>query len=103
MDKLRQFFMLLPDKGLIEKAKSKKDGKKTKVRLTVGFFVNADRQKVDEPVIIWKSKKLRSSKNVKGRDFSRPLDVHHFANSKGWMNSEMMSDVLKRLDCKMKM
>ena len=103
MDKLRQFFMLLPDKGLIEKAKSKKDGKKTKVRLTVAFFINADRQKVDEPVIIWKSKKLRCSKNLKGRDFSRPLDVHYFANNKAWMNNEMMSDVLKRLDCKMKM
>ena len=52
MDKLRQFFMLLPDKGLIEKAKSKKDGKKTKVRLTVAFFLNADRQKVDQPVML---------------------------------------------------
>ena len=31
-------FKLLPDKGLIE-------------RETVAFFVNADRQKVDEPVI----------------------------------------------------
>ena len=46
------FFKLLPDKSLIEKAKSKKGGKKAKVRLTVAFFVNADGQKVDEPVII---------------------------------------------------
>ena len=35
-------FNLFPDKGLIEKAKSKKDGKKAKVRLTVPFFVNTD-------------------------------------------------------------
>ena len=42
MDELRPFFKLLPDKGLIEKAKSKKGGKKAKVRLTVAFFVNAD-------------------------------------------------------------
>ena len=42
MDELGQFFKLLPDKGLIEKAKSEKSGKKAKVRLTVEFFVNVD-------------------------------------------------------------
>ena len=52
MDELGLFFKLLPDKGLIEKTKSKKDGKKSKVRLTAAFFVNAAGQKVDEPVII---------------------------------------------------
>ena len=38
MDQLRLFFQLLPDKGLIKKAKSKIGGKKAKVRLTVAFF-----------------------------------------------------------------
>ena len=33
-------FKLLPDKGLIEKAKSTKGGKKANVRLTVAFFLN---------------------------------------------------------------
>ena len=89
--------------ALIEKAKSKKGGKKAKVRLTVAFFVNADGQKVDEPVIIWKSKKPRCFKNLKDRDLSRPLGVHYFANNKAWMKSEIMSDVVKRLDRKMKM
>ena len=42
MDELRLFFKLRPDKGLTEKAKSKKGGKKAKGRLTVAFFVNAD-------------------------------------------------------------
>ena len=51
MDELVLFFNLLPDKGLIEKTKSKKSGKKSKVRLTVAFFVNAAGQEVDEPVI----------------------------------------------------
>ena len=32
-------------------------GRGVKVRLTAAFFVNANGQKVDEPVIIWKSKK----------------------------------------------
>ena len=102
MDELGLFFKLLPDKGLIEKAKSKKGGKKAKVRLTVAFFVNADGQKVDEPVIIWKSKKPRCFKNVKGRDLSWPLGFYYFTNNKVWMNSEIMSDVLQRLDRKMK-
>ena len=70
MDELGLFFKLLPDKGVTEKAKSKKGGKKAQVCLMVGFFVNADGQKVDEPVIIWKSKKPRCFKNVKGRDLS---------------------------------
>ena len=103
MDELGLFCKLLPDKSLIEKAKSKKGGKKAKVRLTVTFFVNADGQKVDEAVIIWKSKKPRRFKNLKGRELSQPLGVHYFANNKAWMNSEIMSDVLKRLGRKMKM
>ena len=53
-DELGLFFKFLPDKGLIEKAQSKKGGKKVKVRLTAAFFVNADGQQVDEAVIIWK-------------------------------------------------
>ena len=40
---------------------------------------------------------------MKGRDLSRPLGVHYFANNKVWMNSEIMSHVLKRLDRKTKM
>ena len=103
MDELGLFFKFLPDKGLIEKAKSKKGGKKVKVRLTVAFVVNADGKKVDEPVIIWKSKNPRCFKNLKGPDHSRPLGVLCFASNKAWMNSEIMPDVLKRLNRKMKM
>ena len=103
MDELGLFFKLLLDKGLIEKAKSKKCGKKAKVRLAVAFFVNDDGQKVDEPVIIWKSKKPGCFKNLKGCDLTRSLGVHYFANNKAWINSEIMSYMLRRLDRKMKM
>ena len=75
MDELGLFFKLLPDKGLIAKAKSKKGGKKAKIRLTVVFLVNTDGQRVDEAVIIWKTEKPRCLKNMKGRDLSRPLEV----------------------------
>ena len=47
MGELGLFFKFLLDKGLMEKAKSKKGGKKAKVRLRLAFFVNADGQKVD--------------------------------------------------------
>ena len=103
MDELGLFFKLLPNKGLIEKTKSKKGSKKAKVRLTAAFFVNIDGQKADEPVVIWKSKKPCCFKNLKGRDLSQPLGVHHFAKSKVWINSEIISGVLKSLDRKMKM
>ena len=103
MDELGLFFKLLPDKGLIEKTKSKKGGKKSKVRLTAAFFVNAAGQKVDEPVIIWKSKKPRCFRNMKNNDLSRPLGVHYFSNKKAWMNGEIMSKVLKRHHRKMKL
>ena len=103
MDELGLFFKLLPNKGLIEKTKSKIGGKKSKVRLTAAFFVSAAGQKVDEPVIIWKSKKPRCFHNMKNNDFSRPLGVHYFSNKKAWMNGEIMSNVLKRHDRKMKL
>ena len=103
MEELGQLFKLLSDKGLIEKAKSIIGGKKAKVRLTVAFSVNTNAQKVDELVIIWKSKKPRRFKNLKGLDLSRPLVVHYFTNDKAWMNSEIISNVLERLDRKMEM
>lgn len=52
MDELGVFLKIFPDKGLMEKAKSKNGRIKNKVRLTAAFFVNADRQKVDEAVMI---------------------------------------------------
>ena len=66
MDKSGLFFKLLPDKALKEKAKSKKICKKARVHLMVAFFVNADGQKVDESVIIWKSKKPLCLKKLEG-------------------------------------
>ena len=40
---------------------------------------------------------------MKGPDLSPPLGVIYLANNYAWMNSEIVSDVLKRLDHKMKM
>ena len=44
------FFKALLDKGLVEKGKQAKGGKKSKQRLTVTFFVKTAGQKVDQPL-----------------------------------------------------
>ena len=44
-------FKALPDKGLVEKGKQAKGGKKLKQRFTVAFFVNAAGEKVEKPVV----------------------------------------------------
>ena len=98
MDELGIFFKLVPDKVLIEKAKSQKCWKR--VRLTAAYFVNTDVQNVDEPVVIWKSKTSRCFRNLTDRDLSQPS---LFLKRKYWMNIEILSEMLKRLDCKLKM
>ena len=74
IDKSGNFFKALPDKGLIEKGKQVKGGK------TVAFFVNAAGEKVDQPIVIWKSKLPRCF--MKLQDLSRPANVHYFSNPK---------------------
>ena len=48
-------FKALPDKGLVEKDKQAKGGKKSKQRLTVVFFVNPAGEEVEKPVVTWRS------------------------------------------------
>ena len=72
-------------------------------RLTAAFFVNAEGQKVEDPVINLISKMPHCFRNMTDRDLSRFLGIHYFSNKKAWINSEIMSEVLKRLDRKMKM
>ena len=93
------FFKALPDKGLVEKGKQAKGGKKSKQRLTVAFFVNAAAERVDQPIVIRKSKLPRCFKKLK--DPSRPVNVHYFSNPKSWMASEVVETVLARFNRKL--
>ena len=88
------FCKALLDKGLVEKGKEAKGGKKSKLRFTIVFFVNDAGEKVDEPVVMWKSKKPRYFKRLS--DKSRPADVHNFSNTKSSMTSDVMQAVLTR-------
>ena len=80
MDETGCFFKALPEKGLVEKGKKAKGEKKSKQRLTVAFFVNAAGQKIDQPVVIWKSKVPRCFKKLENP--SRPFDANYYSHPK---------------------
>ena len=63
MDESGCFFKATEQRGLVEKGKHAKGGKKPK-RLNVAFFLNAARVKVGRPIVIWKSKLPRSFKKL---------------------------------------
>ena len=99
MDESVCFFKALLDKGLLEKVKQAKGGKKSKQRFTIAVFVNAAGEKVEEPVVIWKSGMRSSFRGL--RDPSRPANVHYFSNPTSWMTSDVMLAVLKRFNRKL--
>ena len=100
MDKSGCFFRALANKCLSEKGRRCKGGKHSKLRVTVAFFGNAAGGKVTEPIVIWKSKTPRCFKYLK--DKSRPENEHYLSNEKSWMNSDIMIEILSKLDTDMK-
>ena len=51
------FFKAFPAKGLAKKVVKTKGGKKSKQRITVAYFINADGRNFGKPIKIWRSKK----------------------------------------------
>lgn len=92
------FFRALPEKSLAEEGRRCRGGKKSKLRMTVALFTNANGDK-EEPVVIWRSLNPRCFKNLPGK---RPLHVKYFSNPKSWMNSEIMKELLNKLNRKMR-
>ena len=88
LDELGLFFKALPEKGLAEKKKKSKGGKKSKQRMTVMFIVASDCSFVFEPTVIWRLKLPRCFKSLK--DALRPVSLHYFSNKKAWMNSDII-------------
>lgn len=95
MDETGSFWRRLPETNLNEKGKRCSGGKQAKQRTTWAFFVNAAGGKED-PVVIGKYAKPRCFKNLK--DINRPYRCWYYANSKAWMKTEVMTDVLSRLN-----
>ena len=48
-------FKALPDAGLVQKGKQTKGGKISKQRFTIVVLISAADEKIDEPIVIWKS------------------------------------------------
>ena len=80
MDESGCFFKALLSKGLAQKGKKCKSGKKSKQRMAVAFFVRADDGKVDKPIVIWKSIKPRCFKRTNAA--SKLKQVSYFADAK---------------------
>ena len=99
MDESGCFFKALPGKGLVEKGKQAKGGKKLKQRSTAAFFVHAAGEKVDQPIVTWKSKPPCCF--MKLQDPSRPANVHYFSNPKSGMTSEVVEAVLAHFNRKL--
>ena len=95
MDETGCFWKALPDKGLAEKGKNCKGGKKSKLRLTI---VNALGVKEFKPIVIWKSENPRCFKKVN----KSKLPVFYFSQNKAWMTGNIMHQVLTKLNVKMK-
>ena len=73
LDELGLFFKASPEKGLVEKNKKRKGGKKSKQRMTAMFIVAADGSFVFDPIVIGRAKSPRCFKPLK--DPSRPMSV----------------------------
>ena len=99
MDETSCFFKALPEKGLAEKKSQVREGKKSKTRLTIAFFVNAAGGKAIEPLVVWRSKKPRCFKNIKS--LSRPNGIYYYYNPKAWIATEIMTSVLSKINRQM--
>ena len=64
MDETGCFWRALPDKGLGQKGKTCKGGKKYKQKVTVAFFVNASGGKEGKSIVFWTSENPRCFKNI---------------------------------------
>ena len=95
MDETGSFWRGLPETSLNEKGRRCNGGKQAKQRNTWAFFVNAAGEKED-PIVIEKYAKPRCFKNLK--DIKRPYRCCYFSNTKAWMTTEVMNEVLSRLN-----
>ena len=99
MDESGCFFKALSTECLVQKEKKSKGGKKSKQRIIVAFLVSADGEKVGKPIVIKQSKTPRYFRLPSATD--RLSKVMYFADSKSWMQVEIMGKVLETLNCQM--
>ena len=91
------FWRSLPDKGLASAKKECKGGKKSKIRLTILFIVNALGESESIPIVIGKSENPRCFKGIKKTE----LPVHYYHQKKAWMTAEILDKILGKIDRKL--
>ena len=90
------FYRALLEKTLAEKKKECKGGKKAKERFTIAFFANAAGGR-EQSIVIGKAAKPRCFKGTV-KDPKKPEGIPYYSNSKAWMNTEVMTDILTVLN-----
>ena len=95
MEETGSFWRGLSETSLNEKGRRCNGGKQAKQRNTWAFSVNAAGEKED-PIVKGKYTKPRCFKNLK--DIKRPYRCWYFFNTKAWMTTELMNEVLSRLN-----
>ena len=83
MDETGVFWQALPDRGFGQKGKHCYEGKKSKKRVTVAFFVSVAGMK-EKPILIWKSETPKCLRNFK----KSALPVDYFGQKKTWMTGD---------------
>ena len=88
----------LPDKSLGERGKRFRGGKNSKERITAAKNNAAGGR--ENAMIIGRSKKTRCFANLP--DISRPCGAEYFSNDKAWMKSDIVLNILTKLNNKLK-
>ena len=91
MDESDCFFKALSSKSLAQKGKKANDGKKSKQRFAVSYYVSANGGKVGKSIVIWRSKKPRCFRLACAPD--KLAEVFYFDDSKSWMQAEIKEKV----------
>ena len=97
LDETGCFWRALPERGFIEKGKRCNGGKKSKLRLTIAFLVNASWER-EEPIGVWNSANPRC---FRGFD-QRVLPVKYYHQPKAGMTGEILDSFLSSFNLKMK-
>lgn len=93
-DETALFYRLQPDRTLATSAVA--GSKKLKERITIGLCCNATGTEMLKPVVIGQRKSPRCFKN-----FNHSSLIYYFHNSKGWMNTAIFQEYLRKLNSKM--
>ena len=80
MDELGLFFETLPNKELVEKKKSSRNGKQSKKRMTIAVFLAESGSKQCNPLVLWRSQLLRRFRKL--TVLTHPFRLYYFTSAK---------------------